>query len=82
MLSSNPVNWILFCYFVVGSLGGIVYFVRLMFYREARTEVRYLQVPVYYGYDPAAGNDRTVYHPAAGRPGDMAQAEHEPTTAA
>lgn len=67
MQLSNLANWLLFSFFVVGSLGGIVYFVRLMFYKEARTEVRYLQVPVYYGYD------RVVQSINDGMPGDMAQ---------
>lgn len=65
-------NWLLFTFFVVGALGGITYFIRLMFYKEARTEVRYVQIPVYYGFDPAgARSDQTAYYE---RPGDMAQA--------
>lgn len=69
MRFSDIGNWLLFTFFVVGALGGITYFVRLMFYKEARTEVRYVQVPVYYGYDPG-------WQPVNEglRPGDMAQA--------
>lgn len=72
---TNLTNWLLFCFFVVGSLGGITYFVRLMFYKEARTEVRYMQIPVYYGYEQAwAQVEKEMRHfgSAAGRAGDMA----------
>lgn len=71
---NNLVNWFLFSFFVMGSLGGVTYFVRLMFWHEKRVEVhhRYMQMPVYYGgFDPAEGRDFSVY----GRPGDMAQHE-------
>lgn len=72
MLSSNPLNWFLFCFFFVGALGGIVYFVRLMFSYEKRVEVhhRYMQVPVFYGPDAQSE--------LRGRPGDMAQNDSEP----
>ena len=82
---TNLTNWLLFCFFVVGSLGGITYFVRLMFWKEARTEVRYMQIPVYYGYDPSWDHDNTEmrnFGAAAGRPGDMAQQEPDRNPAA
>lgn len=70
-------NWLLFSFFVVGALGGITYFIRLMFYKEARTEVRYVQIPVYYGFERASEpvND-------GARPGDMAQRETDSQPAA
>lgn len=72
MQLSNLPNWLLFTFFVVGSMGGIVYFIRLMFWYEKRVEVhhRYMQVPVFYGYDNA-GQPGQPGMP--GRPGDMAQ---------
>lgn len=63
-------NWILFSFFIVGSLGGIVYFVRLMFWHDKRVEVhhRYYEVPYYYG-----PREHQEVIPFKGRPGDMAQ---------
>lgn len=75
MLLTNLTNWLLFTFFVVGSLGGVVYFIRLMFWTEARSEVRYMQIPVYYGFDPArmeGENDMRYFGHALGRAGDMA----------
>lgn len=74
MRFSDLGNWLLFCFFVVGALGGITYFVRLMFWKEARTEVRYMQIPVYYGFDRVMEGDNDMRHfgSAAGRAGDMA----------
>jgi hypothetical protein len=70
VLPSNIANWLLFAFFFVGALGGIVYIVRLMFWNDKRVEVhhRYYQVPVYYGGE--------------GRAGDMAQSDPEPDRAA
>lgn len=71
MQLTSLANWLLFSFFVVGSLGGITYFVRLMFWKEAGTEVRYVQIPVYYGYERREPVNDGV------RPGDMAQHEAE-----
>lgn len=64
---NNLVNWFLFSFFVMGSLGGVVYFVRLMFWKEARTEVthRYVHVPIFVG----------PHEWQYGRPGDMGHHE-------
>lgn len=77
MQLTDLTNWLLFTFFVVGALGGITYIIRLMFWKEARTEVRYVQIPVYYGYEPARqpSNDGV-------RAGDMAQNEAENSPAA
>lgn len=66
---TNLTNWFLFCFFVVGSAGGLVYFVRLMFWEEKRTEIhhRYYQMPVYYGHDGRAG-DMAQHEDPEGRP--------------
>ena len=54
----DPGQWAMFAFFCVGSMGGLIYLARLMFWGDRRVEVhhRYHQVPVYRGPGPRAGD--------------------------